>query len=65
MSGKTNKSVSKRFRVTPNGKLMFRRGPKNHYRAKKTGEQIRRIGGTHPLSETQAKTLMEQYLQNH
>ena len=33
---KTNKSYKKRVRVTKNGKLMVRRGGKNHFNAKES-----------------------------
>lgn len=33
---KTNKSFSKRLRVTRNGKVLGRKGGKNHFRAKKS-----------------------------
>ena len=32
---KTNKSYSKRFKITKNGKVMQRRPNQNHFRAKK------------------------------
>ncbi len=34
MSTKTNKSFSKRLKVTKNGKVLARRGGKNHFNAK-------------------------------
>lgn len=38
---KTRKSVSKRFKVTKTGKIMRRAIGQGHYRAKRTGKQIR------------------------
>ncbi|MBI2482111.1 MAG: 50S ribosomal protein L35 [Candidatus Vogelbacteria bacterium] len=35
---KTNKSFSKRIRVTSQGKLLARFGGKNHFNAKKSGQ---------------------------
>ena len=34
------KSVSKRIRITKNGKMMRRKMAQDHFRAKKTGKQI-------------------------
>ncbi|OGY99067.1 MAG: hypothetical protein A2945_05450 [Candidatus Liptonbacteria bacterium RIFCSPLOWO2_01_FULL_52_25] len=40
MSGKTNKSFTKRLKVTKNGKILTRKGGINHYNAKKrSGKQ--------------------------
>lgn len=36
---KTNKSFSKRIKVTKNGKLVTRRPGHNHFNARQTGEQ--------------------------
>ncbi len=36
---KTNKSYSKRIRVTRNGKLMARKAGQNHFNAKQSGSQ--------------------------
>ena len=36
---KTNKSYSKRIKVTKNGKLVARRPGQNHFNAKQTGRQ--------------------------
>jgi ribosomal protein L35 len=36
MSTKTNKSFSKRLKVTKNGKVLARRGGKNHFNAKES-----------------------------
>lgn len=35
------KSVKKRIRVTKNGKMLRRKMGQNHFRAKKSGKQIR------------------------
>ncbi len=38
---KTNKSYSKRIKITRNGKLLSRRGGKNHFNAKESrGSQL-------------------------
>ena len=39
MSGKTNKSFSKRLKVTKNGKILTRKGGINHFNAKKSREK--------------------------
>jgi|AntDeeMinimDraft_6_1070357.scaffolds.fasta_scaffold52658_1 ribosomal protein L35 len=39
MSGKTNKSFSKRLKVTKNNKVKSRRAGKNHFNAKESGEK--------------------------
>ncbi len=36
---KTNKSYTKRIRVTKNGKLVARRPGQNHFNAKQSGQQ--------------------------
>ena len=38
---KTRKSITKRFKITKNGKIMRRAIGINHFRAKKTGRKIR------------------------
>ncbi len=62
MSKKTNKSAEKRFKVTKSGKVLHRKGPKNHYRGKKSGDQIRRARSRKELSNTQAKKIKKHYL---
>jgi ribosomal protein L35 len=41
MSGKTRKSVAKRFKITKNKKLMYRLPHQNHLNAKQTGDEKR------------------------
>ena len=43
MKHKTRKSVSKRFKLTKNGKLMFRSMHGRHLRRKKSKTQQRRV----------------------
>lgn len=38
---KTRKSVKKRFKITKNGKVLRRLSGQDHFRAKKSGKQIR------------------------
>lgn len=42
MTLKTNKSISKRFKVTRNKKVLFRPMHQDHFNAKDTGNQTRR-----------------------
>jgi ribosomal protein L35 len=39
---KNRKSITKRFKITKNGKILRRATGQDHSRAKKTGEEIRR-----------------------
>jgi large subunit ribosomal protein L35 len=39
---KTRKSISKRFKITKNGKILRRATGLDHYRAKKTGDKVRK-----------------------
>jgi len=38
---KTRKALTKRFKVTKNGKILRKVGGQNHYRSKKSGKAIR------------------------
>jgi large subunit ribosomal protein L35 len=42
---KTHRGAAKRFRVTPNGKVVHRKGTGNHFLRKKSGSRRRRIEG--------------------
>lgn len=44
------KSILKRFKITKKGKLVGRIPGQNHFRAKKTGKQIRQKKGYQTLS---------------
>lgn len=39
---KTRKSIAKRFKITKTGKVLRRATGQDHFRAKKTGERIRK-----------------------
>jgi len=39
MSTKTNKSFTKRLKVTKNGKILSRKAGQNHFNAKESGSQ--------------------------
>ncbi|HDY72571.1 MAG TPA: 50S ribosomal protein L35 [bacterium] len=54
---KTRKSVAKRFKITKTGKVLRRVVGLCHYRAKKTGKQIRKRRKLVPLSPAEAKKI--------
>ena len=47
---KTNKSYTKRLKVTKNGKIIARKAGQNHFNAKQTGQQRLRRKRTQLLS---------------
>lgn len=57
---KTNKSFTKRFRVTKNGKVMHKTPHQNHFRAKKSGNSIRGVRGTKAMAKPDVKNIREQ-----
>jgi len=57
---KTNKSYSKRIRVTRNGKLVARRPGQDHYNALESGREKHQKGGMQRLSVTTA--IMRRFL---
>jgi large subunit ribosomal protein L35 len=57
MIGKTKKSVTKRFKVTKTGKVLHRKGPKNHFRAKQTSKTIRNSRGRKELAKPDARKI--------
>lgn len=57
MTVKTKKAITKRFKITRNGKILRRLSGQNHYRAKKTGERKRRGRKWVELSKGEAKRL--------
>lgn len=50
---KTKKALTKRFKITKNGKIMRRATGQNHYRSKKTGEAKRKGRKWVMLSKTE------------
>jgi ribosomal protein L35 len=50
---KTNKSYSKRIKVTKNGKLIARRAGQNHFNAKESGRTQMKKGRTQSIVMTQ------------
>lgn len=57
---KTNKSYTKRLRVTKNGKLIARRPGQNHFNARQSGEQRLRRKQTQVL--TLSKRITRRFL---
>jgi large subunit ribosomal protein L35 len=57
MTTKTKKALTKRFKITKNGKILRRMSGQNHYRSKKTGERKRKGRKWISLSKTEAKRI--------
>lgn len=49
------KSFSKRLKITKTGKMLRRRMAQDHFRAKKSGKQIRHKRGTLSLSQSDVR----------
>ncbi|MCU0652719.1 MAG: 50S ribosomal protein L35 [Candidatus Pacebacteria bacterium] len=54
---KTRKSITKRFKITKNGKIMRRLSGQNHLRSKKSGNRVRAGRKWVALSEGEAKKI--------
>ncbi|MDD5433669.1 MAG: 50S ribosomal protein L35 [Candidatus Pacebacteria bacterium] len=54
---KTRKALTKRFKITKTGKVLRKSGGQNHYRAKKTGKQIRQTRNWIALSPSIIKRI--------
>jgi ribosomal protein L35 len=54
---KTKKALTKRFKVTKNGKILRRVTGQNHYRSKKTGEKKRKGRKWVELSKGETKRI--------
>jgi len=54
---KPRQAILKRFKITKTGKVLRRPTGQNHYRAKKTGQQIRKSRKWVPLSKWEAKII--------
>ena len=59
MSDKTKKSITKRFKITKNKKLMRRPQHQDHFNAKETGEQKQRKKGLKELKGGIKKTIIK------
>lgn len=56
---KTKKSISKRMKITKNGKVLRRKPFGRHYKAHKSGKRIRHVRGTDLVHGGLAKTMKE------
>jgi len=54
---KTRKSILKRFKITKTGKVLRRPTGLDHYRAKKTGKQIRKSRKWIEVPKSEAKKI--------
>ena len=59
---KTNKSFTKRLRVTKNGKIMARKPGQNHFNAKQSGEK--RLARKRTVSLSLSKRITRRFLPN-
>jgi ribosomal protein L35 len=56
---KTRKSITKRFKVTKNGKVLRRAVGQDHLLAKQTGHKRRRLKKLVQMSEPEAKKILK------
>lgn len=54
---KTRKSITKRFRITKNGKVLRGQGFRRHLNEKKTGSRKRKLGRTVLTKKVYAKKI--------
>lgn len=59
MKPKTNKSITKRFKVTKNKKMLFRFSHQNHFNAKYSGNITRRKRKSKEMGGALKKTLIQ------
>lgn len=57
MKNKTNKTVTKRIRITKNGKMIRKPIGQDHFRSRKNGSKIRKTHSTQDISAVDRKTL--------
>jgi ribosomal protein L35 len=62
---KTNKSYTKRLRVTRKGKIIGRQPGQNHFNAKKSGRARQDDRGTNDLTDRISKKNIQRFLPNH
>ena len=55
---KTNRSASKRFKVTPKGKVMYVHSGKRHNLENMTGKKKRQLGSNDELSPVNTKHVL-------
>jgi large subunit ribosomal protein L35 len=54
---KTKKALTKRFKITRNGKILRRLSGQNHYRAKKSGKARRQGRKWVPIAKSEIKKI--------
>jgi large subunit ribosomal protein L35 len=54
---KTRKSITKRFKITKNGKILRRLSGANHYRVKKSGDRVRKGRKWVVMNDSEAKKI--------
>lgn len=59
MGKKTNKSITKRFKITKNKKVLFRPGHQDHFNAKESSNKTREKRKTKKLKGTIAKEIIK------
>ena len=64
MKAKTKKSVSKRIKVTKNGKMIIRHGGQDHFNGRNTGKEGTRKRRDGKMSESMRRNL-KALLPNH
>ncbi len=62
---KTRKSITKRFKITKNGKIMRRITGQNHFRAKKSGQAKRKRRKWILVSKPEAKKIKKLLSKHH
>jgi len=62
MTLKTNKSITKRFKITKNKKVLFRSAHQNHYNAEDSGNETRRKRKSQFLKGTIRKRIINKSL---
>jgi large subunit ribosomal protein L35 len=54
---KTKKSISKRMKITKNGKVLRRKPGARHYKVHKSGSRVRKLGGVDQVRGKFAKNM--------
>jgi len=57
MKQKTRKTVSKRFRITPNGKIIRRKGGQGHFNSREPGKVTRNKRRDEEMSKSFEKNI--------
>lgn len=57
MKQKTNKTISKRFRITSTGKLLRRKGGQNHFNSRESGVITRNKRRDETMSSADTKNI--------